>query len=130
MRTLPIFAIALTAVLAAGCNKAKSPDSVAKDVSEAQQKASTNVADSQADASKDIAQKADKVDDKMTDLGNTAAKGAYDVALAKADGNRKIALAKCDALNGDDQKNCKNQADAEYETAKADAKAAETSDKQ
>jgi len=130
MRTLPIFAIALTVILAAGCNKAKSPESVAKDVSAAQQKASTDVANTQADASKDVAEQADKVGDKMTDLGNTAAKGAYDVALAKADGERKIALAKCDALSGDDQKNCKNQADAEYEAAKADAKASEVSDKQ
>ncbi len=130
MRTLPIFAIALTVILAAGCNKAKSPESVAKDVSAAEQKASADVADSKADASKDVAKDADKVGDKMTDLNNTAAKGAYDVALAKADGDRKIALAKCDALNGDDQKNCKNQADAEYEAAKADAKASEVSDKQ
>jgi hypothetical protein len=130
MRTLPIFAMALTVILAAGCNKPKPPDSVAKDVSAAEQKASADVANSRADASKDIAEQADKVGDKMTDLNNTAAKGAYDVALAKADGERKIALAKCNALNGDDQKNCKNQADAEYETAKADAKAAETSDKQ
>ncbi len=130
MRTLPIFAIALTVILAAGCNKAKSPESVAKDVSAAEQKASTEVANSQADASKDVAKDADKVGDKMTDLNNTAAKGAYDVALAKADGDRKIALAKCDALSGDDQKNCKNQADAEYEAAKADAKASEVSDKQ
>jgi len=129
MRTLPIFAIAVTVLLAAGCNKAKSPESVAKDVSAAEQKASTEVANSQTDASKDIAQDADKVGNKMTDLNNTAAKGAYQVAVAKADGDRKIALAKCDALNGDEQKNCKNQADADYEAAKADAKASEASNK-
>jgi len=129
MRTLPIFAIAVTVMLAAGCNKAKSPESVAKDVSAAEQKASTEVANSQTDASKDIAQDADKVGNKMTDLNNTAAKGAYQVAVAKADGDRKIALAKCDALNGDEQKNCKNQADADYEAAKADAKASEASNK-
>ena len=129
MRTLPIFAIAVTVMLAAGCNKAKSPESVAKNVSAAEQKASTEVANSQTDASKDIAQDADKVGNKMTDLNNTAAKGAYQVAVAKADGDRKIALAKCDALNGDEQKNCKNQADADYEAAKADAKASEASNK-
>lgn len=130
MRTLPIMAIALTVIFAAGCNKAKSPESVAKDVSSAEQKASTEVANSQTDASKDIGKEADKVDDKMTDLNNTAAKGAYDIALAKADGAHKIALAKCDALSGDNQKNCKDQADADYDAAKANAKSSEVSDKQ
>ena len=68
--------------------------------------------------------------DKLVDLNNTAAKDAYSIALARADGDRKISLAKCDALNGDAQKNCKDQADADYNAAKANAKAAEVAQKQ
>ncbi len=130
MRTLPISVIALTLFCVAGCNNAKSPDTVAKDVAAAEQKASNEVADSQKDASKDIGKAADKVDDKLADLNNTVASNAYDVAVAKADGDKKIALAKCDALGGDAQKSCKQQADADYAAAKASAKAAEVGNKQ
>jgi hypothetical protein len=130
MRTLPISVIALTLFCVAACNNAKSPDTVAKDVAVAEQKASNEVADTQKDASKDIGKAADKVDDKLADLNNTVASNAYSVAVAKADGDKKIALAKCDALAGDAQKSCKDQADADYTAAKANAKAAEVANKQ
>ncbi len=47
----------------------------------------------------------------------------YDVAVAQADGQRKIAPEKCETLAGDSQKACKDQADAAYESAKAQAQA-------
>jgi hypothetical protein len=130
MRTVSILAIVLAAAFVGGCNKPKSPESVAKDVSSAEQKASTEVANSEKDATKDVAKGADKVGDKLTDLNNTAAKDAYNVAMARADGDRKISLAKCNALAGDAQKNCKDQADADYKVAQANAKASEVSEKQ
>jgi hypothetical protein len=89
MRTLPISVIALTLFCVAACNNAKSPDTVAKDVAVAEQKASTEVADTQKDASKDIGKAADKVDDKLADLNNTVASNAYTIAVTKADGDRK-----------------------------------------
>ena len=130
MRTLVISAIAVTVLLMTGCNKAKSPDAVAKDVAAAEQKASTEVANSEKDASKDLGKAADKVDDKLVDLNNAAAKDAYNLALAKADGDRKVALANCSALSGDAQKTCKDAASADYDVAKANAKAAAQADKQ
>jgi hypothetical protein len=45
------------------------------------------------------------------------------VAVAKADGNRKVALATCESQSGDAQKACKDQAEADYKTACADARA-------
>ena len=129
MRTLVTSAIAITFVLISGCNNAKSPDSVAKDVAAAQQKASSEVDRSEKDASKDIGKAADKVDDKLVDLNNAAAKDSYNLAVAKADGNRKVALANCEAAAGDAQKACKDQANADYNAAVADAKAASQSDK-
>jgi hypothetical protein len=116
-------AIALCAVLAAGCDKPKSPDAVAHDVAAAEQKASNEVSSSEKDASKDIGNAADKVGDKLTDLNNVAAKDAQNIAIAKADGDRKVALAQCSALAGDAQKKCKDEADADYNAAKANAKA-------
>jgi hypothetical protein len=130
MRTLTISAMALAVFFVAGCNNAKSPETVSKDVAVAEQKASTEVAKSEQEASKDIDKAADKVGDKMVALDNTAAKDAYEVALARADGDRKIALAKCEMLGGDAQKSCKTQADADYAAVKANAKASEVASKQ
>ncbi len=130
MRTLVLSTIAMSFMLIMGCNKPKSPDAVAKDVAAAEQKASTEVANSEKDASKDVGKAADKVDDKLVALNNTAAKDAYDVAVSKADGDRKVALANCTALGGDAQKACKDQANADYDAAKANAKAAAEAQKQ
>ena len=123
MRILMTSAMALCAVLAAGCDKPKSPEAVAHDVAAAEPKASTEVSNSEKDASKDIGNAADKVGDKLTDLNNVAAKDAQNIAFAKADGDRKVALAQCSALAGDAQKKCKDEADADYNAAKANAKA-------
>jgi hypothetical protein len=100
--------VATLAVLA-GCNNAKSPDTAAHDIAAADQSASAKVADAQRDAQKDMS--AD----------------AYNVALAQADGDHKVAIQKCETLQGHDQQTCKDQADADYEAAKANAKAAKVS---
>ena len=121
-----MFALAL----AAGCNKPKSPDTVANNVTNAEQKAANNVADAQKDATKDVANAAEKVDDKAKDLNNAEVKGAYDVEMAKADGDRKVALNKCEALSGDAQKDCKDIADADYQAAKSHLKAMRNSEKE
>jgi hypothetical protein len=113
-----------------GCHKAKSPDTLANNVANAEQKAANNVADAQKDASKDVANAAERVDDKAKDLDNAEVKGAYDVEMARAEGDRTIALNKCEALSGDAQKECKNVADADYQAAKAHLKAMRNSEKQ
>jgi hypothetical protein len=117
------FVAALAMAAVSGCNNAKSPDAVASDVSAAQAKRASEVADAKQDAAKDANKAEAKVDDKSNDLNNVNAKGAYDVAMAQADGDHKVALQKCDALSGDSQKACKDQADAKYDLAKANAKA-------
>jgi uncharacterized protein YjbJ (UPF0337 family) len=48
---------------------------------------------------------------------------AADDAVTQAEGENKIALAKCEALAGDAQKQCKNQANAELDMVKQRAKA-------
>jgi hypothetical protein len=130
MRTLLVSAIAAAVLLAAGCDSAKSPDTVAKDVAAAEQKAATEVANSEKAAEKDLNKAADKVDDKLIAFNNAAAKDAYDLAVAKADGDRKVALANCLSLGSDAQKSCKDQAEADYGAAKANAKAAAQSTKE
>jgi hypothetical protein len=130
MRTRLTSGIAIAVLIIAGCDSAKSPDTVAKDVAAAQQKASTEVAKSEQAAEKDLTKAAERVDDKLVDFNNAAAKDAYNLAVAKADGDRKVTLANCLALGGDAQKTCKDQAEADYGAAKANAKAAALSLKQ
>jgi len=107
MRTTILSLAGMAALmLAAGCHNAKSPETAAKDIAAADRSAAHEVADAQRDQQKDMS----------TD--------AYDVAVAQADGDHKIAIQKCDTLQGHDQQLCKDQADADYEAAKANAKAA------
>jgi len=120
----------IAVLIIAGCDSAKSPDTVAKDVAAAQQKAAAEVANSEKTAEKDLNKAADKVDDTLVNFNNAAAKDAYNLAVAKADGDRKVALANCLALGGDAQKTCKDQAEADYGAAKANARAAAVSLKQ
>jgi hypothetical protein len=92
--------------LLTACNNAKSPDTAAKDLASADQSAAREVAKAQHDAQKDMS--AD----------------AYNVAVAQADGDHKIAIQKCETLQGHDQQLCTDKADADYDAAKANAKAA------
>ena len=115
---------ALAVMLAlTGCNQAKSPDKVAKDVADATASAEKKddraaQKDDKADAAaqNDIANGLDKAATKEADA-------AANDAVTQAEGENKIARAKCEALAGDAQKSCKDQADAELDQVKQRAKA-------
>ncbi len=116
---LPMIGI-FAAALACGCNGAKSPAAVATDVAAARQQASTEVAD----ARKEAAQSADSAaasTEGSTKINEVGARNAYDVAIAQADGDHKVAIQQCLALTGEAQKSCKERADAGYEQAKTHA---------
>ena len=117
---VPIFVAA--SLLLAGCNKAKSPEDVAKDVAKAEQKANNEVAKSEEHAQSALDKSYAKVNDQEIKFNNDAAHQAYNVAIAKADGNRKVAFATCESQSGSAQQACKDQAEADYQTARADAK--------
>ena len=101
---------ALSGLVALGsltaCDSARSPDTAARDIAAANDAAANKIADAQRDAQKDMS-------------GD-----AYKIALAKADGDHQVAIQKCETMQGHDQQVCKDQADADYEAAKANAKAA------
>jgi hypothetical protein len=88
------------------CDSAKSPDTAARDIAAANDSAANKIADAQRDAQKDMSS------------------DAYKVALAKADGDHQVTIQKCETMQGHDQQVCKDRADADYEAAKANAKAA------
>ena len=105
------------------CNKAESPDKVQADVAKAQSdaaaenvKAEEKVKQVEAEAAKDRADAAAKAADKS--VGAIA-----DSAVTQAEGETKVALAKCEALEGDAQKACKDKANAHLDAVRAKAKA-------
>jgi hypothetical protein len=109
------------------CNKAKSPEDVQADVAKAQSeaaeanaKADQKVKEVEGAVVKDRADALAKVTDKNVDA-------VVDSAVTEAEGENKIALAKCQALEGDAQKACKAEANARLDAVKAKAKAAKSS---
>jgi hypothetical protein len=122
--------LAMLALALSGCNQSKSPQDVAKDVTSAEQQAGTEIAKSEEHAQSSLDKAAGKVDDQLVNFSNDAAKQAYEVAIAKADGTRKVSLAGCEAQSGDPQKLCKEQAETDYKAALADAKAGAEAAKQ
>ena len=124
-----VFSCALLASALLGlsaCNKAESPDKVQADVA----KAASDAADANAKA--DEKQKQVEAE-ALKDRADAAAKAAdksvgavVDSAVVEAQGDTKIALAKCEALEGDAQKACKDKANAHMDAVKEKAKAAKT----
>ena len=117
---MPVLAIAALAL--AGCNQSKSPEDVSKDVAKAEQKANDEVTKSEERAQSALDKSYAKVDGQEIKFNNDAARQTYNVAIAKADGDRKVALATCESQSGDAQKACKDQAEADYKAARADAR--------
>ncbi len=117
---MPVLIVA--SLVLAGCNKAKSPEAVSKDIASAEQKASNEVTKSEERAKSVLDKSYEKVNDQEIKFNNDAAHQAYNVAVAKADGDRKVALATCESLSGSAQKACKDQAEADYNSARADAR--------
>jgi hypothetical protein len=108
----------------AGCHQASSPATVDNNVASAREDAARNdVKVIQDQVKTDAAANADAAD-ALQKAEIRRADSAYDVVVTEAEGRQKIALQKCDALAGDSQKACKDQADAALALTKANAKAA------
>ena len=110
------------------CNKAKSPDEVQANVAKATSEAAENNAKADAQrkqaetqASEELAKEKADVEAKARDKSVSA---VADQAVTEAEGDTKIALAKCDALQGDAQQQCRDQANAHLQAVKDRAKAA------
>ena len=127
MRThlFPIVSAVACAALISGCGKAKPPPvPSAQDIEVAKQEAQRQVAEARAEASKDV-KSAAKVSGADAAVVNQAKiTGAYDVAMTKADGDRKVALAQCMTLQTDLRQGCNDKANADYDSTAAAAKAA------
>jgi hypothetical protein len=123
LRSIGYFAVtAAAAALLAGCNQAKSPSEVAKDVNAASHTAAERTDKAEEKAAAKVADEQKDVRSEQRDAQHVAAVQAQDVAKAEAEGAQKVALAKCQALGGDRQQACKDQANAAYDLRVAQAK--------
>jgi hypothetical protein len=110
------------------CNKAKSPDQVQANVAQATREAAENDAkadatrkQAEAQASEQLAKDRAAAEAKATE---TRVAAVADAAVTEADDATKIALAKCEALEGDAQRQCRDEANAHLQAVKDRAKAA------
>lgn len=107
-------ALAAALLLMTGCNRAESPREVSRDVAEAQQEGAEKVAEARADAARDRM-------DAGQPFNETPAENQYEIMLAQAEADHKVAIESCEILAGDAQRTCKADADAQLEASKADA---------
>ncbi len=132
MRTTHDVLTSLAALLLlAGCHQASAPPAVtAADIEAAKQTAQREVDDARAEASKDIKSAAKVSGSDPAVVAEAKVTAKYDVDMAKADGDHKIAAENCLTLQADLQKSCNDKAEADYESAKAAAKASRLAKRQ
>jgi hypothetical protein len=115
---------ALLATLLCGCHK--TPLATQADVAAAQDDARKEVEQARAEARKDV-KSAVKVSGATGGDGKNVAvarvTGTFDIAMAQAEGDHKVAIVKCMTLDLALQQPCKAQADAQFQSATAQAKA-------
>jgi hypothetical protein len=124
MRASIVWTAVIAAMLAvAGCNKAESPDKVQNDINKAvanadqkEERAAEREAKTDAEVTNDLSKDVDKANAKRVGA-------AADDAVTQAEAENQIALAKCEALAGDAQKTCKDQANVALKLVKERAKA-------
>jgi hypothetical protein len=116
-------ALVLIIAILDGCHQKTSPVATPADVASAQQEAQREVEQAQMEAKKDVKSEAKIMGADSKDVARAKVTGAFDVAMARADGDHKVAIEKCMTLEPSAQKPCKDQADVDYQSAAAKAKA-------
>jgi hypothetical protein len=110
----------------AACNKAESPDKVQADVAKAQSDAVEQNAKADEKQKQVEGEAAKERADAQAKAVDKSVSGLVDSAVTQAEGETRVALAKCEALDGDAQKACKDEANAHMDAVKEKAKAAKS----
>jgi len=106
----------------AGCQKAK-PIPSAADIAASQADAQKEIAHAHVEAKKDVKNAAKLAGGDSKDVALARVTGSFDIAMANADGAHKVAIERCLTLPPAEQPPCKERADADFQTAAANAKA-------
>ncbi len=122
--------IVVSLALIAACHRTEAPHATAQDVEAAKQEAQRAVTQARIEASKDVKSAAKVTGSHPAEVHEAKIAGSYDVAMVKADGDHKVAIAECLTLQAPMQQGCKDKADADYDKAAAAAKAARAAKQQ
>jgi len=124
MRATVLWTLAAAAMLSvAGCNKAESPAKVDSDVASAANEAAENDAKATQEQARTEAEANQAVTEEQNKADAKSADASADTIETQAEGDNKVALAKCEALSGAAQKTCRDQANAALDAVKARVKA-------
>jgi hypothetical protein len=129
MKTIIVCAVVAAVSLSiTACNQAKSPDQVQENVAKATADAADKSAKADAERKQAEAQATDQLakdkDAAAAKAADTSVSAVADAAVVDAEGETKIALAKCQALEGNAQRQCKDDANAHLKAVKDRADAA------
>ena len=113
-----------------GCHQKAPPVATAADVAAAQQEAQHEIEQAKIEARKDVKSETKIMGADSKDVARARVVGAFDIAMAHADGDHKVAIQKCMILEPAAQQPCKDSAEVDYQSAVAKAKADRTSQQQ
>ena len=122
-RLVPTAAALMAAMLLCGCHRNKTPVATQADVAAAQEDARKEVEQARVEARKDVKSAVKVSGGDARNVAVARSTGTFDIAMAQAEGDHKVAIAKCMMLNPASQQPCKDQADAQFQTATTQAKA-------
>jgi hypothetical protein len=117
-----VSAALMICVAFAGCQKAK-PVVTAADIATVQADAQKEIEQAHTEAQKDVKNAAKHAGGDSKEIARAKVTGRFDIVMANADGAHKVALEQCLTLAQPEQQPCKDRADADYQTAAANAKA-------
>jgi hypothetical protein len=123
IRLAPTAAVIVAMGICGGCHQKPPPVATPADVAAAQQEAQHEVEQAQIEAKRDVKSAAKVMGADSKDVGRARITGAFDIAMAHADGDHKVAIEKCMTLEPSTQQPCKDKADIDYQSAVAKAKA-------
>jgi hypothetical protein len=123
-------AVLVMMAICGGCHRKPSPVATPADVAAAQQDAQHEVEQAQVEAKRDVKSAAKVMGVDSKDVARARITGAFDIAMAHADGEHKVATEKCMTLAPSAQQPCKDNADIDYQSAVAKAKAGRISQQQ
>jgi hypothetical protein len=120
-KLITLGSIVILGAATSACNTAEPAGTVQRDVSKAAATRTENVAAARKEGAQTIQEERQDVTAERRDVSDAKATKSYEVALAKVQGDYQIATQACEALSGNGQANCKNEAEAERKSDKARA---------
>ena len=123
IRAAPAAALTVILGICGGCQKKPPPVATPADVALAKQEAQHEIDQAQVEARKDVKSATKIMGPDSKDVARAKITGAFDIAMARADGDHKVALEQCMTMPPTAQPPCKDKVEIDYQAAVAKAKA-------